>query len=41
MFKEFTRDDTVTTEITVTNGIHDGGVGNLAGSNYTTATLTA
>ena len=41
MFKEFTRDDTVTTEITVTNGIHDGGVGNLAGSNYTTASLSS
>jgi len=41
MFKEFTIDDTVTTEITVTNGIHDGGVGNLAGSNYTTSSLSS
>jgi hypothetical protein len=34
-------EDTVTTRITVTNGFHDGGVGTLAGSNYTTASLSA
>ena len=40
MFKQFTPDDTITTEITVTNGFHDGGVGTLAGSNYTTSSLS-
>ena len=34
-------EDTITTRITVTNGFHDGGVGTLAGSNYTTASLSA
>ncbi len=34
-------EDTVTTRITVTNGFHDGGVGTLAGSNYTTASLSS
>ena len=34
-------EDTVTTLITVTNGFHDGGVGTLAGSNFTTASLSA
>ena len=34
-------EDTITTRITVTNGFHDGGVGTLAGSNFTTASLSA
>ena len=34
-------EDTITTRITVTNGFHDGGIGTLAGSNYTTASLSA
>ena len=34
-------EDTITTQITVTNGFHDGGVGTLAGSNFTTASLSA
>jgi hypothetical protein len=42
MFKNLNpTEDTVTTRITVTNGFHDGGVGTLAGSNYTTASLSA
>ena len=42
MFKDLIpKDDTVTTQITVTNGFHDGGVGTLAGSNFTTASLSA
>ena len=32
--------DTITSQITVTNGYHDGGVGTLAGSNYTTSSLS-
>ena len=41
MFKNLNpTEDTVTTQITVTNGFHDGGVGTLAGSNYTTASLS-
>ena len=32
--------DTVTTQITVTNGFFDGGVGILAGTNYTTSSLS-
>ena len=31
--------DTITSQITVTNGYHDGGVGTLLGSNYTTSSL--
>jgi len=42
MFKTLNpTEDTVTTRITVTNGFHDGGVGTLAGSNFTTASLSA
>jgi len=42
MFKNLNpTEDTVTTQITVTNGFHDGGVGTLAGSNYTTSSLSA
>ena len=42
MFKNLNPiEDTVTTQITVTNGFHDGGVGTLAGSNFTTASLSA
>ena len=42
MFKNLNpADDTITTRITVTNGFHDGGVGTLAGSNFTTASLSA
>ena len=42
MFKTLNpTEDTVTTQITVTNGFHDGGVGTLAGSNYTTSSLSA
>jgi len=42
MFKTLNpTEDTVTTLITVTNGFHDGGVGTLAGSNFTTASLSA
>ena len=42
MFKGLKQtDDTVSTQITVTNGFHDGGVGTLAGSNFTTASLSA
>ena len=33
-------EDTITTQITVTKGFHDGGVGILAGSNYTTSSLS-
>ena len=41
MFKNLNpTEDTVTTRITVTNGFHDGGVGTLAGSNYTTSSLS-
>ena len=41
MFKNLNpTEDTVTTQITVTNGFHDGGVGTLAGSNYTTSSLS-
>ena len=42
MFKNLNpTEDTITTQITVTNGFHDGGVGTLAGSNYTTSSLSA
>ena len=42
MFKNLNpTEDTVTTQITVTNGFHDGGVGTLAGSNFTTASLSS
>ena len=42
MFKNLNpKEDTITTQITVTNGFHDGGVGTLAGSNFTTASLSA
>ena len=41
MFKTLNpTEDAVTTLITVTNGFHDGGVGTLAGSNFTTASLS-
>ena len=33
--------DTITSQITVTNGFHDGGVGTLLGSNYTTSSLSS
>ena len=33
--------DTITSQITVTNGYHDGGVGTLLGSNYTTSSLSS
>ena len=41
MFKTFTLDDTITTEITVTNGFFDGGAGTKAGSNFTTSSLSS
>ena len=42
MFKNFNpADDTITTQITVTNGFFDGGVGTLAGSNFTTSSLSS
>ena len=42
MFKNLNPiEDTVTTQITVTNGFHDGGVGTIAGSSFTTASLSA
>ena len=34
-------EDTITTQITVTNGFFDGGVGTLDGSNLTTSSLSA
>jgi hypothetical protein len=41
MFKDLkASEDTITTQITVTNGFHDGGVGTLAGSNFTTSSLS-
>ena len=41
MIKQFNiADDTITTQITVTNGYFDGGVGTLAGSNLTTSSLS-
>ncbi len=41
MMKTFNiADDTITTQITVTNGYFDGGVGTLAGSNMTTSSLS-
>ena len=41
MFKNLNpAEDTITTQITVTNGFHDGGVGTLAGSNFTTSSLS-
>ena len=33
-------EDTITTQITVTNGFFDGGVGTLAGSNLSTSSLS-
>ena len=33
--------DTITTQITVTNGFFDGGAGTLAGSNFTTSSLSS
>jgi len=42
MIKQFNiADDTITTQITVTNGYFDGGVGTLAGSNFSTSSLSA
>ena len=42
MMKTFNiAEDTITTQITVTNGFFDGGVGTLAGSNLTTSSLSA
>ena len=42
MMKIFDIDnDTITTQITVTNGFFDGGVGTLAGSNLSTSSLSA
>ena len=42
MMKTFNiAEDTITTQITVTNGFFDGGVGTLAGSNFTTSSLSA
>jgi len=41
MMKTFNpTEDTITTQITVTNGFFDGGVGTLAGSNFTTSSLS-
>ena len=42
MIKQFNiADDTITTQIGVTNGFFDGGVGTLAGSGFTTSSLSA
>ena len=42
MIKTFnTAEDTITTQITVTNGYFDGGLGTLAGSGITTSSLSA
>ncbi len=42
MNKQFNiADDTITTQITVTNGFFDGGVGTLAGSPLATSSLSA
>jgi len=42
MMKNFNlSEDTITTQITVTNGFFDGGVGTLAGSNLATSSLSA
>ena len=42
MIKQFNiADDTITTQITVTNGYFDGGVGTIAGSSITTSSLSA
>jgi len=42
MIKNFNlNEDTITTQITVTNGFFDGGVGTLAGSNLSTSSLSA
>ena len=42
MIKTFNiAEDTITTQITVTNGFFDGGVETLAGSNFTTSSLSA
>ena len=42
MIKQFNiADDTITTQITVTNGFFDGGVGTLAGSSLATSSLSA
>jgi len=42
MMKPFNiAEDTITTQITVTNGFFDGGVGTLAGSNFTTSSLSS
>ena len=42
MMKTFNiAEDTITTQITVTNGFFDGGVGTLAGSSLTTSSLSA
>ena len=40
MKKTFTNADKIITEISVTNGFFDGGVGTLAGSNLTTSSLS-
>ena len=41
MIKQFnTAEDTITTQITVTNGYFDGGLGTLAGSGITTSSLS-
>ena len=42
MMKTFNiAEDTITTQITVTNGFFDGGLGTLAGSSFTTSSLSA
>ena len=42
MIKNFNlNEDTITTQITVTNGFFDGGVGTLGGSNLSTSSLSA
>ena len=41
MKKTFTNADKITTEISVTNGFFDGGVGTLAGSNLATSSLSS
>ena len=42
MIKAFNlNEDTITTQISVTNGFFDGGAGTIAGSNFTTSSLSA
>ena len=42
MFKTLNpTEDTITTQITVTNGYFDGGVGTVGGSSFTTSSLSS